>query len=128
MSARARARRPADDELRRRALGDGARLVIDDPELGAIAVRLLEVVAEDLLELELAAALPVDPLCPGHEPLVQRRADALQQAAVRGVADDLVAEPVEDLLLRQPPDELLADEDVEVAAEASVGASRRRAR
>jgi len=75
------------------------------------------VVAEDLLELELAAAFPVDPLGPVHEPLVEHGSAALQQAAVGGVADDLVPEPEEDFVIGQLPHELLRDEHVEVVAD-----------
>ena len=45
-------------------------------------------VAEDLLELELAAALAVDRLGPVDEALVELGAVALQQAAVGGVLDE----------------------------------------
>ena len=88
-------------ELRGGALGDRAALGVERPELGAVAVRLLEVVAEDLLELLLAAALPVDALGPGDEALVHRRPRPLEQRAVRRVLDHQVAEAV-DLVVAWP--------------------------
>ena len=62
------------------------------PSSEEVAVRLLEVVAEDLLVLGLALAVAVDLLGPVREPLVQRRARPLEHAVVRGVADQDVLE------------------------------------
>ena len=84
----------------RRAGGDVASLVVDLAELASVAIRLLEVVAEDLLELLLAPALAVDPLGPAHETFVELRSRPLEQGAVRSVLDHQVAEPIEDLVDR----------------------------
>ena len=67
----------------------GQLAVVGQPELGAVAAGLLEVVAEDLVQLdELGAVL----LEPGGEALVQLGADRLRQRVVGGVADQQVAE------------------------------------
>ena len=54
---------------------------------------LLEVVAEDLLELGLAVALGGSLVSPVGEPLVVGRPGPLEQARVRGVPDEDVVEP-----------------------------------
>ncbi len=59
------------------------------PELAAVGVRLLEVVAEDLVELEEIPAVALEPF---GEPLVQLRADGLRQRVVGRVANQHVAE------------------------------------
>ena len=94
MSPRAKARRPAAAELGRGPPRELAARVVEWPELGPVAERLLEVEAEDLLELLLAAALPVDPLGPRHEALVELGAGPLEQRAVRRLADQPVAKAV----------------------------------
>ena len=67
--------------------GQGA--VVGRPELGPVAAGLLEVVAEDLVQLdELGAVL----LEPGREALVEVRAGRLRQRVVGRVADQEVAE------------------------------------
>jgi hypothetical protein len=86
-------------QLQGRTFSNGPCRAVDDAEVHPIAVGLLEVVAQDLLKLEFPATLPVDPLRPRHEPLMERRAAALEQAAVGGVADDLVAEAIQHLVL-----------------------------
>ena len=63
--APARGREPA-----RRVATDRAVLV-QRPQLAQVAMRLLEVVAEDLLELERAVAVGVDAIGPAHEVDVQ---------------------------------------------------------
>ena len=81
---------------RRRESGRGPNaerhgLVVERPELAAVAIRLLEVVPEDLLELGLAAAPPVHLVGPLDEPLVQRHTFALRAGSrtpCRGSADD----------------------------------------
>ena len=55
---------------------------------------LLEVVALDLLELLASPLAKVDLLRPVDEALVEFGARALQQAVVRGVADQDVREPI----------------------------------
>ncbi len=80
MSPRAKARRPALPSFVAARSAIAAALGVERAQLGPVAVRLLEVVAVDLLELLLAAALAVDALRPGHEPLVQLRAGPLEQA------------------------------------------------
>ena len=52
---------------------DLAAIGVDRAELRPVAVRLLEVVAEDLLELLLAVALAVDRSAHADEPLVERQ-------------------------------------------------------
>ena len=104
-------------ELRRRSLADRLRTRIHEPQARPVLVCLLQVVAEDLLELQLAAALPVDALRPDDEALVECRAGALQQAPVCGVADDLVPEPVDRLVLGQLAHELLGHENAQVVGQ-----------
>ena len=72
MSPRAKARRPALDQPPRRIGADRHALLVQRPQLAQVAVRLLEVIAEDLLELERAVAFGVDPVGPAHEFDVQR--------------------------------------------------------
>ena len=62
---------PGVAELGAARRADLPALGVERAELRPVAERLLEVVAEDLLELLLAAALAVDALGPGDEPLVQ---------------------------------------------------------
>jgi hypothetical protein len=89
--------------------------VIERSELASIAIRLLEVIAEDLLELGLAAASPVDLVRPLDEALMQRHALALEQASVGGVTDQLMAEAVGVVVvLAVRADELLVRERDEV--------------
>src|SRR6478672_6415773 len=80
--------------------------VVESPELRPVEVRLLEVVAEELV---LALAL----LEPAGEPLVQVGARALRDRRVRRVADQRMSEPkavVAEERGRLRADELLADE------------------
>ena len=97
-SARPDSRRAAASPIRRReeALGGAARqgarpAVVDGAELLVVAVRLLEVVAEDLLELGRPAS-PATSLEPVGEALVQLGPQLLRRARVGGVADEDVAE------------------------------------
>src|SRR4029079_12864739 len=78
--------------LRRRPRGERSSSLVKRPQLRSIADGLLEVVAQDLLELRLAAALAVDGLRPLHEALVGGRPGPFQQALVRRVADEDVVE------------------------------------
>ena len=73
----------------RRATGDIALAVVHRAELGRVAVCLLEVVADDLVELD--QVLPVL-LQPGCESLVQLRARGLGQPFVGGVPDEQMPE------------------------------------
>ena len=73
-------------------------MVVQRAELGEVAVRLLEVVAEDLLVLRRAFA--VDAVRPLDELLVERRASALEDPVVGGVADEDVVEAKRFLLDR----------------------------
>ena len=88
----------------------GQLVVVGHPELGAVAAGLLEVVAEDLVQLdELGPVL----LQPGCEALVEVGAGRLRQRVVGGVADQQVAEAEAVLageLRPVRPDQLLADE------------------
>ena len=88
----------------------GQLVVVGQPELGAVAAGLLEVVAEDLVQLdELGPVL----LQPGCEALVEVRAGRLRERLVGRVADQQVAE-AEAVLARElrpvRPDQLLAHE------------------
>ena len=69
-----------------RACGRGRRAA----ELGEITIRLLEVVAQDLLVL--GRAFAVDRVTPLYEPLVEGRARAFQDSVVCRVADEDVVE------------------------------------
>ena len=71
---------------------DGSAAVVERAELGEIGVRLLEVVAEDLLVL--ARAVAVHLVGPRHEALVELSPMPLQEAGVGGVADQDVLERV----------------------------------
>ena len=73
-------------------LADRAPAVVERAELREVAARLLEVVAEDLLEL--GATVAVHLVRPRDEPLVQVGAGALEDRVVGGVADHDVLEPV----------------------------------
>ena len=73
---RAAARR---GEPARRVAADLVALLVERAELAEIAVRLLEVIAEDLLELEAAAALGVDLVGPADEVDVQADAARLSR-------------------------------------------------
>src|SRR4051812_11911871 len=59
-------------------------------ELALVERRLLEVIAEDLVQLDERGAVPREP--PGVA-LVQLRSHRLRQTVVRRVADEQVAEP-----------------------------------
>ena len=93
-SPRAKARLPGCGQAPRAVGADRDALLVERPEFAQVAVRLLEVVAEDLLELERAVAVGVDAVGPAHEVDVQLRARALEQAVVDGVAHQLVVEAV----------------------------------
>ena len=79
-------------EAARPVLADRAAAIVERPELGEVRPRLLEVVAEDLLEL--GAAVAVDAVGPDDEALVEIRPAPLEDAVVRGVADHDVLEAV----------------------------------
>ena len=69
-------------------------MLIERRQLRAIPMRLLEVPAEDLLDLEdhlARGGLGIGPL---HEPLVELRASSLEQAGVRRVPDEDVVEAI----------------------------------
>src|SRR5581483_9420299 len=106
---------------------DRPRALVDARQLGAVAVGLLQVVAEQLLDL--AGALVCDDVLePGGEALVQVGAHLLRQRVVRRLADEDVAEAEGVLAGEGGPvrtDELLAHERgeaaVDLAAELLVG-------
>ena len=83
---------PGRGETRRRPHAELTPVVVQGPEICQVPVRLLEVVAEDLLVLGLAVAVAVDALGPSDEPLVQGNARPLEDAGVRRVADEQVVE------------------------------------
>ena len=101
MSPRANERAAGRRQPARRVAADLVRLLVERPELGEVAVRLLEVIAEDLLELEGAAAFGVDLVGPAHELDVQVRARTLEQAVVDRVAHQVVVEAIDELGRRQ---------------------------
>ncbi len=67
-------------------------MVVERAELGEVPIRLLEVIAEDLLVL--GRALAVDAVGPLDELLVKRRAGALEDSVVGGVPDEDVVEAI----------------------------------
>ena len=72
------------------ALGNGTAMVVERPELGEPALRLLEVVAEDLRVLAPAIArLLLDPV---RQALVQARAIALRERVIGSIANQDVPE------------------------------------
>ena len=77
------------------AAAELAALLVERREVEQVAPRLLEMEAHDLLELELAAAIPVHALAPAGEAGVQGRADPLRQAVVRRVPHEDVVEAVD---------------------------------
>src|SRR6516165_4808019 len=82
-------------------------VVIYRAELGAVAKRLLEVVAEDLFVLGEPGSEGVGE--PGGEAFVQPGPGSLEQACVRRVADQDVAEvEIVSRARLRPADELLA--------------------
>ncbi len=73
---------------------DGRPVLVERAKLEEVAVRLLEVVAEDLLELRHPLGLAIGLVRPGHEPLVQARPRPLQESGVGRVPDHQVGEAV----------------------------------
>jgi hypothetical protein len=80
-----------------RPLADRRRRAVQRAELDAIAVRVLEVVPDDLVQLDEAGAVLLEP---EGEALVQLRPGRLRQRLVRGIADEQVAEAI-GLLVRE---------------------------
>ena len=124
---------PSRSELRGRSLAEGPGVLIDGSELDEIAICLLQVVALDLFELDDATLGDVDRLGPIHERFVERRSVTLQQAAVRGVADQDVLESVHALIRRSVRvglDELLAGQGAQAIRHAgcALGHHQRRHR
>ena len=93
-------------------------MVVQVAQLRQVAVRLLEVVADDLLVLDASVPLPAHRFHPVGEALVQGRPPPLEQTLVRGVADEDVVEPEPDVLVRRRtalrPDQLLGLQGAEV--------------
>ena len=88
----------------------GQDAVVGRPELSAVAAGLLEVVAEDLVQLDELGAVVLQPGC---EALVEVGAGGLRQCVVGGVADQQVAETEGILAEELGPvraDQRLADE------------------
>ena len=95
-------------------------LVVGVPELAMVERRLLEVIAEDLVELDEAAS----PLEPAGKACVQLSACLLRERVVGRVADQEVAEPVRLVIgeiLSFGPDQLLAYEADEIAVDRHAG-------
>ena len=106
---------PGRGEAPRAVLADRASVVVERAELREVRPGLLEVVAEDLLEL--GAAVAVDLVGPGDEPLVEVGAAALEDAVVGGVADHDVLEAVLSLVaVVDVPDEVLLGERRQLAS------------
>src|SRR6185437_1063561 len=83
---------PGYAEERRGAIAELASLVVDDPQLRAIAKRLLEVVTHDLVDVAgLARARVRRPI---GIALVQPRPQLLRDSRVRGVSDQDVPEAI----------------------------------
>jgi len=95
-------------------------LRLDPAELAAVAVGMLQVVADELLELVVSV------IEPATEPLVQCGARLLRDPLVRSVPDQHVpeAEAVLDCLVWA--DQLLADEQGELRAAGSPALRRKR--
>ena len=74
----------------RRSVGERPHPVVERAELGAIPVRLLEVIPDDLVAL---AQRPRRLVEPRREPLVELRSGRLRDRRVRLVADQQVSEP-----------------------------------
>ena len=83
---------PGGTEPRGGADADRVRFLVEGTQLAAEAVRLLEVIADDLLELEHPRA--GHSLEPVAEALVELRACPLEQSLIRGVAQQRVMEAV----------------------------------
>ena len=107
-------RRP---EPHRRSAAKFSAVVVKRAEVHEIAVCLLEVVAQDLLELGTPLVRSVDAVNPVDEPLVKLRALPLEEALICGVADEDVVEPEAILVERSRPpafDQALALDFMEV--------------
>ena len=116
-----------------RAGADLSAFGVDRAELRPVAECLLEVVAEDLLELLLAVAFAVDLLGPRDEALVERRPCPLEQRVVGGVADEDVVEAIRVGVIGCHPvirrsDELLATQGRQVLRRDQASTDRERAR
>ena len=102
-----------------RSVGERPRPVVERTELGAIPIRLLEVIPDDLVALAQRPRRLVEPV---REPLVELRAGRLRDRRVGRVADQQVSEP-ERVGRRQVgalgAHELLADERSEPTSTAS---------
>ena len=91
-SLRTSALRPAASSRRHARAASAVGVRVARPERNAISERLLEMVADDLLEL--AQTVPGRPLEPGSVALVQVGPGVLRQRPVGGVANQRVAEAV----------------------------------
>ena len=105
---------PGGGEQLPAARGERHPRLVDALDLGAVAERLLEVVAEHLLHLGAAVAGRYDE--PVREPLVQLGPDLLRQAVIGGVPDQDVPEAEGVLARERRPllaDQLLAQQRAE---------------
>ena len=91
-----------------RTIGEVVRLVVEGRELLPVTDRLLEVVADDLVELTGSPELGLSG--PSRKPLVQLRAALLGDAGIRGVPDQGVAKTVGILAARPRREEILPRE------------------
>ena len=122
----ARERAPSCGCEPRRTVGaERPPVVVQRAEVGEVAVRLLEVVAEDLLVL--GRTLAVDAVRPLDELLVEGRASALEDPFVSRVANEDVME-AERLFLGRPSrvgqHELLARQRFQMLLDPRAGALR----
>ena len=85
---------PGTGEISGRPPAELDSVVVEGSQLGEIAISLLEVVAENLLELDFTVPLAVDALGPVGESLVHRRARAFEDPEVGGVADEEVVKAI----------------------------------
>src|SRR4051794_27750518 len=77
-----------------RIASDLDAVCVEWSQLPEIAIRLLEVVGEDLLELDASVDLGVDLVRPGDEGLVEGGPRPLEHPVVGSITDQKVLEPV----------------------------------
>ena len=82
-------------------------MLVEWTQFREVLVRLLEVVAQDLVELRLTVPVAVDALRPVHEALMHRRPGTLENSLIRRVTDQNVMEAVVEVAcVELGPDEL----------------------
>ena len=129
MSPRSNARSPAAASGRAARAASARDCSVGGPSSVQRAMRLLEVVADELLVV--AGEVPRPALDPLGELLVHRRPDHLRDAVVGGVPDEDVGEAVRVLLPHLGAvglDQVLADERLQARRDARPGRGRRERR